>query len=106
MSDRVNNIVEDAAIRDKLAASEQLTISVEDAAKRSASCPTCGATWEIGHQFTIGVHSERCAVCGGTGHVAAGFYDKVTDVWSMSTINIPETCRSCAGRGFIVLRGG
>lgn len=89
---------------------EKLTISVEDAAKRDCeqgtNCPTCGATWEIGHHFAMGVHSERCAVCSGTGHVAAGFYDKVTDVWSGSTTGPFETCRSCAGRGFIVLRGG
>ena len=41
-----------------------------------------------------------CPVCGGTGHVANGFYSHTGNTWVSST-TAPEQCRSCSGKGYI-----
>jgi len=41
---------------------------------------------------------EQCPVCNGTGSVPVGFYD--TEGLNY-TIQIPEICRSCSGRGYV-----
>jgi len=39
-----------------------------------------------------------CPICKGRGAVPAGFYDG--DTWRATTV--PERCRSCRGRGYIL----
>ena len=41
-----------------------------------------------------------CPVCGGKGTVSAGFYSVPP---GSSTNAMPETCRSCDGRGYVVV---
>lgn len=44
----------------------------------------------------------RCPVCNGNGLVPNGFYSQTSGQWS-STSTSPETCKSCSGRGYIVV---
>ena len=44
----------------------------------------------------------KCPVCGGTGLVLNGFYSSTTGQWSSSS-TVPETCRSCNGKGYILV---
>jgi len=46
-------------------------------------------------------HAERCPVCLGRGLVSDGFYDQCSGHWS--SIGYFETCRSCNGKGWIVV---
>jgi len=39
----------------------------------------------------------RCPICGGAGVVPAGFYS----MGIVSTLFVPETCRSCNGTGIV-----
>lgn len=45
---------------------------------------------------------HTCPVCGGNGLVPAGFYLTVTGQITTSSC-APETCRSCMGKGFILV---
>ena len=45
---------------------------------------------------------ERCPVCGGNGLVPNGFYSQTSGCWP-STGTGGETCRSCGGKGYIVV---
>ena len=47
-------------------------------------------------------HAERCLVCGGNGLVPSGFYATTTGYISGTTVEF-EQCRSCQGRGFVVI---
>lgn len=47
---------------------------------------------------------HRCPVCNGNGMVPAGFYNQTTGDWSGANL-ASEQCRSCDGKGCIVLRG-
>ena len=44
-----------------------------------------------------------CPVCDGNGLVPAGFYNQTSGGWSGGTL-VPEQCRSCDGKGYIVVR--
>lgn len=44
---------------------------------------------------------EKCPVCNGTGYVPLGFYSGFPARTSTTTAPMQETCRSCAGRGYI-----
>ena len=46
----------------------------------------------------------KCPVCNGNGMVSAGFYDHAGDFpqWVAHSTS-PEQCRSCEGKGHIVL---
>ena len=52
------------------------------------------------NQQTAG--AVRCPVCGGNGLVPSGFYTKTGDTWAVYTTG-PETCRSCDGKGYLLL---
>lgn len=45
---------------------------------------------------------ERCPVCNGKGIVQNGFYSSVTG-YTISTTTAFETCRSCYGKGYIII---
>lgn len=45
---------------------------------------------------------ERCPVCNGNGLVPNGFYTQTTGQWSTTDASV-ETCRSCAGKGYVVV---
>ena len=47
-------------------------------------------------------HVATCPVCGGNGQVMNGFYNQVGGMWTSSNTNF-ETCRSCQGKGFIII---
>jgi DnaJ-class molecular chaperone len=49
-------------------------------------------------------HVEKCPVCEGRGTVPHGFYDTTNGEW-ISTSIVPEKCRSCDGRGYVVVNG-
>jgi DnaJ-class molecular chaperone len=42
----------------------------------------------------------RCPICGGSGLVPHGYYDKTAERWT-NTITIAEMCRTCEGAGVI-----
>ena len=44
-----------------------------------------------------------CPVCDGNGLVPAGFYNQTSGEWSGGNL-IPEQCRSCDGKGYIIVR--
>lgn len=51
-------------------------------------------------QIQSSFRTSICPVCRGKGSVAAGFYS----LFGTSTSAIPhETCRSCSGKGYIIL---
>lgn len=43
-----------------------------------------------------------CPVCGGNGIVSNGFYNHTGNTWISST-TAPEQCRSCSGKGYVVV---
>lgn len=43
-----------------------------------------------------------CPVCGGNGQVDNGFYNHTGNTWVTST-TAPEQCRSCCGKGYILI---
>lgn len=45
--------------------------------------------------------AQVCPVCGGKGLVPNGFYDVSSNLSTTSAT--PETCRSCQGKGYIVV---
>lgn len=45
---------------------------------------------------------ERCPVCNGNGIVPNGFYAQTIGQWSTTDASA-ETCRSCAGKGYVVV---
>lgn len=50
---------------------------------------------------------EKCPVCLGNGLVPNGFYSATRQeegclVWTSSSVD-PETCRSCGGKGYVVV---
>ena len=53
--------------------------------------------------------AQVCPVCGGKGLVPSGFYDvgsgssNLYNVHKTSATPDPETCRSCQGRGYIIV---
>ena len=49
---------------------------------------------------------EICPVCGGKGLVPSGFYSAIGTPYYSTTITVPETCRSCGGRGYIEIYDG
>lgn len=46
--------------------------------------------------------AQRCPVCLGKGIVAPGFYVTPGRTWTSGS-SAPESCRSCAGKGYIVI---
>ena len=54
----------------------------------------------MGYNLSFTSSVVRCPVCGGTGHVASGFYNRTGDTWISST-TAPEVCRSCSGKGYV-----
>lgn len=44
-----------------------------------------------------------CPVCGGKGIVPNGFYIAVGTPYYSTTSTAPETCRSCGGKGIIIV---
>jgi len=44
----------------------------------------------------------KCPVCRGNGLVDNGFYLQTSGCWT-STDATPETCRSCKGKGYVVV---
>lgn len=58
--------------------------------------------WELLQQHK---RAERCPVCGGNGLVPNGYYTQCNGphgTW-VSTSTMPETCRGCAGKGWITI---
>ena len=45
--------------------------------------------------------AQVCPVCGGKGLVPRGFYDVSSNLSTTSAT--PETCRSCGGKGYIIV---
>lgn len=45
--------------------------------------------------------AQVCPVCGGKGLVPKGFYDVSSNLSTTSAT--PETCRSCGGKGYIIV---
>ena len=46
-----------------------------------------------------------CPVCNGNGLVSAGFYNSGGDYpYGTTSTTTPEQCRSCQGRGYILLK--
>ena len=45
---------------------------------------------------------HMCPVCGGNGIVSNGFYNHTGNTWVTST-TAPEQCRSCHGKGYVVI---
>lgn len=45
----------------------------------------------------------RCPVCGGNGLVQSGFYSSATGYWTSSSASTTETCRSCFGKGYVLV---
>jgi len=45
---------------------------------------------------------EKCPVCGGNGLVPNGFYTQTLGRWLTSSTG-GETCRSCGGKGYVVI---
>ena len=50
------------------------------------------------------MHVEKCPVCNGVGKVSGGFYNRGGDCefW-MAFATSPEQCRSCGGKGYLVV---
>lgn len=48
--------------------------------------------------------AQVCPVCGGKGLVPKGFYDVSSNLSTTSAT--PETCRSCGGKGYIIVTPG
>lgn len=46
--------------------------------------------------------AQCCPVCGGNGIKDAGFYRSTTGSWISSRVQL-VTCRSCEGKGYIVI---
>lgn len=46
---------------------------------------------------------HACPVCMGRGFVSGGFYSSVGQTWVSST-TLPEECRSCQGKGYIIVK--
>lgn len=46
---------------------------------------------------------KLCPVCTGSGIVGEGFYERTSDTWT--SCGGTETCRSCWGRGYVVIPG-
>ena len=44
---------------------------------------------------------STCPVCHGTGHIDAGFYTRTGPQWTST--GGTEPCRSCNGKGFVVI---
>ena len=57
-------------------------------------------TWHYTGYNHKSVHC--CPVCGGNGQVQNGFYNHTGNTWVTST-TAPEQCRSCNGKGYIVI---
>lgn len=57
-------------------------------------------TWHYTSYNHKSVHC--CPVCGGNGQVQNGFYNHTGNTWVTST-TAPEQCRSCNGKGYIVI---
>lgn len=49
--------------------------------------------------------AQVCPVCGGKGLVPNGFYDVSSNLGNIykTTSTTPETCRSCGGKGYIIV---
>ena len=43
-----------------------------------------------------------CPICSGKGFVSSGFYSSTGNTWVSST-TAPEQCRSCYGKGYIII---
>ena len=55
------------------------------------------------HYTSFGNKSVHCCpVCGGNGIVSNGFYNHTGNTWVTST-TAPEQCRSCHGKGYVVV---
>jgi DnaJ-class molecular chaperone len=48
------------------------------------------------------MEAVKCPVCHGVGTVPAGFYSSTGENW-VSVNTKPETCKSCKGKGYIVV---
>lgn len=46
--------------------------------------------------------AEKCPVCRGNGLVPNGFYNQTSGMRSTCSLT-PETCRSCQGKGFVIV---
>lgn len=46
--------------------------------------------------------AQKCPVCFGKTQVPAGFYD-FTSYQSTSNARLPETCKSCGGKGIVMV---
>src|SRR5438876_30914 len=47
--------------------------------------------------------AQVCPVCGGRGIVPVGFYDLGYPTSAGEAKTVPEPCRSCHGRGFLII---
>lgn len=48
---------------------------------------------------TVSRKPYRCPICGGSGIVDSGFYNRTTQEWT--SCGGTETCRACAGTGIV-----
>lgn len=46
-----------------------------------------------------------CPVCNGVGKVSSGFYNRVGDCPTWSSVGGLELCRSCNGKGWVEVQG-
>ena len=46
---------------------------------------------------------QKCPVCNGNGLVSGGFYSHPGDYPVWSSLNTMEMCRTCDGRGIIIM---
>ncbi len=50
------------------------------------------------------MQAQLCPVCQGIGYVASGFYNRTPGVETWTSYStIPEMCRSCGGKGYVVI---
>lgn len=56
-----------------------------------------------GPYYSVQASVQRCPVCEGKGTVAPGFYSHVSDRYVTMPL-VPTTCRSCDGKGYIVVK--
>lgn len=52
--------------------------------------------------WNVNRHAATCPVCHGNGLVPKGFYSQTSGQWTTTSL-MPETCRGCGGKGWVVV---
>lgn len=73
----------------------------QPATRTDGTCDLCAARFVHLSAVNQAPMCARCPVCEGRGLVPRGFYEAVgCESWTVGDFG-PETCRSCAGHGYV-----